>query len=127
MIVCNFRNSRGYILDIKQKDVANYFNLSVSTISGWENGMDTIPIKRLIEYANHYNFSLDYLFGLTKNNLFYTNATLNLKIISENLRYLRKFNKFTQKELANKANIAKSTYSQYEKAKTLLSTTFCTH
>lgn len=64
MIIKNFKNSRENI-DIKQKDIAEFFNLNFTTISGWETGKDTIPLRRLIEYANHYNFSLDYLFGIT--------------------------------------------------------------
>ena len=40
--------------------------LIILAVSGWETGKDTIPLKRLIKYANHYNLSLDYLFGLTK-------------------------------------------------------------
>lgn len=58
MIIKNFKNSRENI-DIKQKDIAEFFNLNFTTISGWETGKDTIPLRRLIEYANHYNFSLD--------------------------------------------------------------------
>ena len=67
MIIKNFKNSRENI-DIKQKDIAEFFNLNFTTISGWETGKDTIPLRRLIEYANHYNFSLAYLFGITNKN-----------------------------------------------------------
>lgn len=67
MILNNLKESRE-ILDIKQKDIAEFFNINYSTVSGWETGEDTIPTRRLIEYANHYNFSLDYLFGLTRVN-----------------------------------------------------------
>ncbi len=124
MIVCNLRNSREYILNIKQKDVANYFNLSVSTISGWETGIDTIPIKRLIEYANYYKFSLDYLFGLTKRNFYFTDAQIDLNLIAKNLRCLRKENNFTQKELALKVNSDQATYSHYETARNIIPTSF---
>lgn len=49
MIVKNLRESRE-MLDIKQKDVAKIFNVNFSTVSGWETGKDTIPLKRLIDY-----------------------------------------------------------------------------
>ncbi len=67
MIVKNFRESRE-INDLKQKDIAKLFNVHFSTVSGWETGKDTIPIERLIEYANNYNYSLDYLFGINNKN-----------------------------------------------------------
>ena len=51
MVVKNLRNSREE-LELKQKDVAEFFDLHFSTISGWETGKDTIPMERLIEYAN---------------------------------------------------------------------------
>lgn len=41
MIIKNFKNSRENI-DIKQKDIAEFFNLNFTTISGWETGKDTI-------------------------------------------------------------------------------------
>ena len=50
MIPKNFKSSRED-LDLKQKDIADFFNLHFSTVSGWETGKDTIPIERLIEYA----------------------------------------------------------------------------
>jgi bacteriophage CI repressor helix-turn-helix domain len=63
MIVKNFKYTREN-LGLKQKDLTNLFNVTYSTISGWETGKDTIPLKQLIKYANKYNLSLDYLFGL---------------------------------------------------------------
>ena len=55
-------------MDLKQKDIAEMFGVHFATVSGWETGKDTIPLERLIEYANRFNFSLDYLFGITKQN-----------------------------------------------------------
>ena len=106
MIIKNFKNSRENI-DIKQKDIAEFFNLNFTTISGWETGKDTIPLRRLIEYANHYNFSLDYLFGITnKNDESYLPLEIDIDLISKNLRILRKRNSMTQEEVAKKMNIA---------------------
>lgn len=65
MIVKNLRYTRER-LGLKQKDLTTLFNVTYSTISGWDTGKDTIPLKQLIKYANKYSFSLDYLFGLTK-------------------------------------------------------------
>ena len=58
-------------LELKEKDVALILGVSNKTISGYENGYDTIPMKNLINYANSFNISLDYLFGLTEENKIY--------------------------------------------------------
>ena len=124
MIIKNFKNSRENI-DIKQKDIAEFFNLNFTTISGWETGKDTIPLRRLIEYANHYNFSLDYLLGITnKNDESYLPLEIDIDLISKNLRILRKRNSMTQEEVAKKINTSQANYAHYENSKNLIPTTF---
>ena len=59
MIVKNLRYCREN-LELKQKDIANILNVTYSTVSGWETGKDTIPLRKLIEFANTFNLSLDY-------------------------------------------------------------------
>lgn len=123
MIVKNFKNSRE-LLDIKQKDIANLLNVHFSTVSGWETGKDTIPIERLIEYANHYNYSLDYLFGIKNYNEEYLPLTVDLNLIAHNLKILRKKNNFTQEKLAKKLNTNQASYSHYENATNMIPTIF---
>ena len=119
----NFKESRE-ILDIKQKDIAEFFNINFSTVSGWETGKDTIPIRRLIEYANHYNFSLDYLFGLTRINKEYYPVTIDIEQVAKNLRLLRKQNQMTQEEVAKKINTSQAAYAHYENNVNLIPTAF---
>lgn len=107
MIIKNFKYSRE-MLDIKQKDIAELFNVHFSTVSGWETGKDTIPIERLVDYANHYNYSLDYLFGIKTYNEEYLPLTLDLNLIAHNLKILRKKNNFTQEKLAKKTKYKSS-------------------
>src|SRR5574344_2247368 len=123
MILKNFKESRE-IIDIKQKDIAEFFNINYSTVSGWETGKDTISIRRLIEYANHYNFSLDYLFGLTRVNKEYYPITINIEQVAKKLRLLRKQNQMTQEEVANKINTSQAAYAHYENNVNLIPTTF---
>lgn len=124
MIIKNLRNSRENI-DLKQKEIAEYFNVNYSTISGWETGKDTIPLRRLVEYANHYKFSLDYLFGITKHNdSNYNDLYIDLEIIATNLRTLSKRNGMTQDEVAKKINTSQANYAHYETAVNLIPTTF---
>lgn len=124
MIIKNLRESRE-ILDIKQKDVAELFSVNFTTVSGWETGKDTIPLKRLIEYANHFNYSLDYLFGITRyNDSSYLPLEINLDIIAKNLKLLRKQHKLTQEDVASKINTTQASYAHYENAVNLIPTTF---
>ena len=123
MIIKNFKRSREN-LDLKQKDIAELFNLHFSTVSGWETGKDTIPIERLIEYANEYSLSLDYLFGIITTNRKYYPIKLDLLQLAHNLTELRLKNKYTQTEVAKKLNTSQSAYSHYETATNIIPTTF---
>lgn len=123
MIIKNFRYTRE-TLDLKQKDLTTLFNVTNSTISGWETGKDTMPLKQLIIYANHYNFSLDYLFGLSEVNKEYFPLEIDLNLIGKNLRVIRKQNKKTQQDIANILNTSSSGYAHYENARNLIPTTF---
>lgn len=123
MIVENLRNSREN-LELKQKEVAEFFGIHFSTVSGWETGKDTIPIERLIDYANEYNYSLDYLFGLIAENEEYYPLDLDLELLATNLTNLRLKNKCTQSWIAQKLNTVQSAYSHYENAINIIPTTF---
>lgn len=123
MVIKNLRESRE-LLDIKQKDIAKLFKVDFTTVSGWETGKDTIPIRRLIDYANRFNYSLDYLFGLTRDNMEYLPIEIDLEVIAKNLRIIRKKNKLTQVELAKKMNTTQASYSHYENAANLIPTVF---
>ena len=124
MIIKNFKNSRENI-DIKQKDIAEFFNLNFTTISVWETGKDTIPLERLIEYANRFNFSLDYLFGITKqNDTSYLPLEIDLNVIAQNLRKIRKSHNLTQEDVAKRINTSQASYAHYENSVNLIPTTF---
>lgn len=111
-------------MDLKQKDLAKMFNLHCSTISGWETGKDTIPIERLITYANEYFLSLDYLFGLISKNEKYYPLDLDLDLLARNLTALRAKNDFTQVYVAEKLNTTQPAYSHYENARNVIPTNF---
>lgn len=123
MVIKNFKYTREG-LDLKQKDLTTLFDVSPSTISGWETGKDTMPLKHLIAYANKYNFSLDYLFGLKETNEEYYPLEIDLKLIGKNLRIMRKQNNKTQKDIASIISTSSSAYAHYENARSLISTTF---
>lgn len=123
MIIKNFRESRED-LDLTQKEIANFFELNNSTISGWETGKDTIPLEKLIKYANEFNLSLDYLFGIISRNEKYYPFELDIELLAKNLTELRLKNNLTQAYVAKKLNTAQSAYSHYETANNLIPTSF---
>lgn len=122
-VVKNLKKSRED-MELSQKYIASDLEVHYTTFNGWEKEQDLIPLKRLIQYANKYNYSLDYLFGLTLTNQKYLPLEIDLKVIATNLKNVRKKYKFTQKELADKLNTSQSTYSAYESGKVLISTIF---
>ena len=101
MIVQNFKYSREE-LDLKQKYIVKMFGVHFTTVSGWETSKYPIPIERLVDYANCFHYSLDYLFGLTRHNENYLPLTLNLDVIAKNLRTIRKKNNLKQDQLSKK-------------------------
>lgn len=122
MIVANLRASRENMF-LKQKDISKIFGNNPSTISGWETGKDTIPLEKLVYYANYYKFNLDYLFGLEKKNNYIGPIIINKKNIGRNLKQYRKDTGLTQVQVASLINISQGTYSDYESGTKLIKTT----
>lgn len=108
-------------LELKEKEIALILGISNKTVSGYETGYDTIPMKNLINYANAFNLSLDYLFGLTDENKSHQPIIIDKRAIGQNLKELRRINNKTQEYVANKINIAVGAYSNYENGKYLIS------
>ena len=123
MIIKRLRDTRES-MNLKKKDLTTLFGVTFSTISGWETGKDTIPLKQLIKYANEFNYSLDYLFGLTNKNEKYLPLKIDLDNIAKNLKQIRKQNKKTQQDIAKVLNTSSSAYAHYENARYLIPTNF---
>lgn len=122
-MILNFCQSRK-ALSLTQSEVAKLLKRSYKTISGWENNYDNIPLKLLLNYANYFNLSLDYLYGLTDKDLKYTKFNLNLKVLGIKLRILRKNNYLSEEQVATLINTNQSVISRYENSQVLISTTF---
>ena len=52
--------------DEMQCDLAEILHVDTSMISLWENGKNYPEVRKLIEIAEHYQVSTDYLLGLEK-------------------------------------------------------------
>ena len=95
---------------LKQKDIAQKMNVTKGSYSMWECGSDTIPLRRLNEFCNIFNVSIDYVVGFSD------------KITGENLKKIRNKKGLTQVQLANELNINQPTWNRYEKSRTLILT-----
>lgn len=49
--------------DVKQKELAQLLNVSVSAVSHYEKGLNTPDLHSLIRLADYFHVSLDYLAG----------------------------------------------------------------
>jgi len=108
---------------LKQKDIAEKMGVTKGSYSMWECGSDTIPLKRLNQFCNLFNVSIDYVVGFSDKRK-YTNAKpdIKLKITGENLKKIRNKKGLTQVELANELKINQPTWNRYEKSRTLILT-----
>ena len=48
---------------LKQKELADYLHVSVSTVGMWEQGRNEPDVKRLEELADFFGVTVDYLLG----------------------------------------------------------------
>ena len=107
-----------------QEDIAEILNVSRSSYAMWESGNEIFPIKRLIDFSNLFQVSVDYIFGFN-NELTYKNSSDYKKELSqERLKELRKENKLTQEKLADILNTNKSVICGYEKGRYIIATPF---
>ena len=111
-------------LEMTQEELGNILNVSRKTISGWETSNDPIPFIKLVEFCNLYNYSLDFVTGLSrKSNKHNNNLILDKKHIGKNLKKFRKSLNLSQSEFSNRCGISQTTYSHYESGLNLITTT----
>lgn len=124
LTVKNLKKSRIEILNLTRKELSKILDVSDITLKGWENEHNIIPLKRLLFYANHYDLSLDYLFGIIPENTKYSKIEINIKQLGQNLKNLRNENNMTEAKVATKINTTQSNYSHYETGTNLIPTVF---
>lgn len=108
-----------------QISISNQLGVSRSSYSIWELEVDYIPIRRLNDFCNLCNVSIDYALGFS-GTYQYKNVhkKINIQKSSERLKDIRKENGKTQDYIGKKLSLDRSLLSKYEKGHTLISTTF---
>ena len=110
--------------DLTQKEIADILKVSQASYSRWENGIEIIPLIKLIKFCNYFNVSLDYICNLKSKNKGIVDKPVVKEKIGNNLLKFRKEKSLTQKKLAIFLNTTPSTICAYEKGKTLILTSF---
>ena len=108
-----------------QTDIAKALNVKRSTYSLWEIGKNEIPLDKLNTISNKYNVSIDYLTGISKNNIDnFVHIAINIKDIGIRIKIIRKLNNYTLANLAKELSVHLSTISNYENGKTVIPISF---
>ncbi len=117
-IMKNLRKEWG----LSQVEMAKILKIKRSTYSMWETKNDTFPIKRLIEFCNYFDVSLDYILNFTDIKK-YDNLKFDVDLIEsgKRLKAFRQENNLTQVKLALKLNIAPTIIVAYEHGKYIIS------
>ncbi len=111
--------------DYTQSYLASILGVSRANYARWELGIKIIPLKKLNEYCNYFNLSMDYVVGLTnKRENMRNDNVLDKKLIGKNLREFRIKNNLSLRDLAKIVNTSHSTLGAYEQGKTLILTAF---
>ena len=110
--------------DLTQTQMAKILNTTQTSYNRWENNVELISLKKITKVCNYFNTSMDYLVGITRNNIGNGKHDLNYKVVGNNIKIFRKENKLSQKDLATLLNTSQSTISAYEAGKTIILTAF---
>ena len=110
-------------LEMTQAELGYIFGVSDSAIRSWETAHNSMPLTKLIKFCNLYDYSLDFVCGLTKKNIKYGKFETNRVKIGKKLKELRTKLNLSQQALADDCNFSQTTYSGYETGHYLINTT----
>ena len=110
--------------ELKQFTVGKLIGVTRGTYSLWELELDIIPLKRLNQFCNYFDVSIDYVVGFNdKKKYANQKPDIKIKVTGENLKKIRLKKGLTQVEISNELNINQPTWNRYENAKNLILTT----
>ena len=107
-------------LEMTQTELGYVFGVNKNTVSGWENAHDTMPFNKLLKFCNLYNYSLDFVCGLTRKNMKYGKFKTDKVRIGKKLKEVRMKLNLSQQALSEDCNFSQATYSTYETGKFLI-------
>jgi transcriptional regulator with XRE-family HTH domain len=109
--------------DISQEEISKFLGIPRSTYSMWEIGISIIPLPYLCKLSDYFNFSVDYILGLTNNR---SNKGLikgfDIKTLGNNLKEIRLKNQLSQENIADILGVKQPCIYKYEKGIICIST-----
>ncbi|MBR3660552.1 MAG: helix-turn-helix domain-containing protein [Bacilli bacterium] len=109
--------------DLSQKDMANILKVNRSTYSLWELGINIIPIKYLSLFADYFNYSIDYILGITnQKESNYLIKGFDINKLATNLKEIRLENGLSQENIATILGVSQPCIARYEKGLIEMST-----
>lgn len=118
--------------DLTQQQMANVLEVSRSTYSLWELGINIIPLKPLCKFSDYFNINIDYILNISnckdnKDSI----GNIDLKELGNNIRNVRISNHLSQEEMAKLIGVTQACINKYEKGKIMISIPvlyiFCKH
>lgn len=109
--------------DMSQIKMAEILNVKRSTYSLWELGINIIPLNKLCEFADYFNFSLDYVLGLSNDRKKQKIIKgLDLIKLGNNIKQIRKGRELSQENIADMIGVSQACITRYEKGLICIST-----
>lgn len=111
--------------DLLKKEVAKRIGVVESVYSEWENEKLSIPTRRLCQLADFFETNIDYMMGISTTRIHIkAEHEIDIKMVSERIKEIRKALNMTMRELAKKLNTTSSAISNYENSKYLILSSF---
>lgn len=109
--------------DISQEEMAKILGVNRSTYSLWELGINIIPLKKLCDFADYFNYSIDYVLGISNNRSSKNSIKgLNLQKLGSNMKKIRIKHELSQENVANLLDVTQACITRYEKGIICIST-----
>ena len=109
---------------LTQKEFGNILGISKSYLSDMENGYTGLSIEHINKICNFFNVSFDFMFDFTKiiDKDIIKIEKINLKILGNNMKTIRKDLNLTQEKLAKELNVSRSLVTHYENGNRTIAT-----
>ena len=107
--------------DITQEQMAKILDVNRSTYSMWEIGLSFMSVAQLCEFASYFDYSIDYVLGLSNNRKNNVTKKFSYKDLGINIKNLRIKNNYSQTYLANMMKVTQACIVRWEKGITKIS------
>ncbi len=109
---------------LTQKEFGNILGISKSYLSDMENGYKGLSIEYINKICNYADVSFDFMFNFTNivDKDIIKIEKINLKLLGNNIKTIRKDLNLTQEKLAKELNVSRSLVTHYEKGNRTIAT-----